>query len=339
MAEIFIGIPTYKRPDFVRRALGSVLAQAFQDWRCVVSDNPSPEGTGEQVRAHVESLGDPRIQFVQQPDNHGEYGQGRFFWGALRDEPYLTILHDDDCLYPPYLSRAHDALEAHPEVSLFVANPGALNEQGEADEARRSWYLRKHGRTGVLEGPFEILSSLFESGFVPISGTVFRTADLRESGFVDEDCHGNFPFEFNLLLRLGRLGKAGWFCPEELLAFRFHPNSLRAGESLMANPKVVETMLRLVLRYPFTGPVERRRRVLAGRLHRAMALIEFNRGNRPGGRHHLYEAIRYNPYSIRTVCQLLWTTRRPPRGPVLVESEPSQAATASVKPSISLSDS
>jgi glycosyltransferase involved in cell wall biosynthesis len=297
-ARVFIGIPTVNRPDWVQETVRSVLAQTFTSFRVVVSDNASEPGAAAAVRSFVEGLGDPRVSFHQQAENVFEYGQGRFFFAEARED-YFVILHDDDLLNPDYLAQAVAALDQRPALDLFVANPYVFDEAGQRWPDRTRAYLREHGRTGRPEGEFDVLGTLLRWGLAPISGTVFRRAALESSGFVDADCGGNYPFEVNVLLRLGERGARGWFSPRELLGFRFHRNALRVYLRLSDNPRVVGTMITLFERRRFSGWREARRRQILGRLHREAAFLRLRQDDVPGCRHHLWTAARTNPFALR----------------------------------------
>lgn len=294
-----MGIPTYNRPHLVREAVESLRAQTLRDFRAVVSDNASPDGAGDMVRAYVEGLGDPRIRFVQQPDNGGEYGQGRYLFGEAGAADYFCILHDDDLLSPHYLERAVATLDAAPDAALFVANPWLMQADGRPSSDMTVAYHRDHGRVRRKGGRFPILDTHMRYGFTPISGTVFRTEALRRSGFVDADCHGNFPFELNIFTRLGDIGAAGWFDPDQLLGFRYHAGQLRNTLGLMANAQVVGTMLRILERRHYAGAPERRRRAMVARLHRAQAQMRLDDGDAEAARAALVRACAANPFSPR----------------------------------------
>jgi glycosyltransferase involved in cell wall biosynthesis len=301
MARVFVGVPTLNRPEWVRETVASVLAQSFGDFRLVVSDNCSEPEAVASVRRYVDELGDPRVRFHQQPENRREYGQGRYFFGEAREE-FFVILHDDDRLEPGYLARAVECLEREPQAALFIADPYVFDESGRRWPERTAGYLREHGRSAGRAGQFDVLRTLLESGFAPISGTCFRLAALRESGFVDPGCEGNYPFEMNVLIRLGERGALGVYCPEELLGFRFHRNSQRVYAGLMDNRRVVDTMTQILEARQFTGWCERRRRQILGKLHRATALRRLREGDDVGCQSALRQAFRANPFSLRLLA-------------------------------------
>ena len=263
----------------MKETVASIIGQSCEAYRVVVSDNGSEPEAAHDVRRFVEGLEDPRVTFVQQSVNGGEYGQGRYFLREAGDDEFFVIVHDDDLLEPQHLARAVAALKENPQASVYVANPLLVDETGQPSQTLTARYLRDHGRSDAAEGLFDMLTRHFATGFTPISGTLFRTADLHRSGFVDDDCFGNFPFEFNIMVRLGDIGAKGWFDPVQGLRVRYHDGQLRNTLGLMRNPDVVATMRRILERRSYSGFVERRRRQILSRLHRAEAEIAHARGD------------------------------------------------------------
>ncbi len=299
MPRVFVGIPTRNRPALVPKAIASVLDQTCQEFRIVVSDNQSEPAARESVERHVRGLGDPRVVYVLQPEDKGEYGQGRFFLAEARDDEFFMILHDDDVLTPRYLETAIARLEAHRDLVAFFANPWIFGVDGVESSERTAAYLAEHARNAHPGGPVDLLLPLLRSGMCPISGTFFRTQALRDSGFVDDDCHGNYPFEFNLLLRLGEHGGRAFFERETLIGYCFHEGQLRNTLKLQFNEHVVGTAIRLLERRRFAGNAEFWRRKVLGFNCRNYATILLARGDLAGARRALARAVALNPLSWR----------------------------------------
>lgn len=281
----------------VRETIESVRVSSLADYRVVISDNRSDEAARQATAAYVAALDDPRFTFVVQPENGGEYGQGRFFLEQSEGAEYFVILHDDDLIDPDYLRLAVEHLNASTDAALLVANPRLIDEEGTVSDDLTRRYLKEHGRAERSTGLFPILETVLGTGFVPISGTVFRRSALCESGFVDDDCYGNFPFELNVMLRLGDRGLKGWFLDEMLLSVRYHHGSLRNTLGLMRNSEVVATMLKLLERRSYSGSAEMRRVVLVARLHRAMAEIHLANGDVAAAKTAIATACRLRPQS------------------------------------------
>jgi glycosyltransferase involved in cell wall biosynthesis len=98
-----IVIPTYNRSDLVQGAVRSVLAQTFEDFEVVVSDNCSEDDT-QQV---IEGFQDRRVRYVRTPA-HGVIADSWEFARSQAKGTLVMMLSDDDAL-------VHDALERFAE--------------------------------------------------------------------------------------------------------------------------------------------------------------------------------------------------------------------------------
>lgn len=299
MATVFIGIMTYNRPELVREAIESVLRQSYRDYRVVVSDNCSQAEASESVANFVGTLNDDRFSFYRQPVNVGEYGQGRYLFEQAGDSEFFLILHDDDVLGPDYLSKGLERLQTNPDCAFFVANPTILDSKGDISSGETERYLKHQGRLGKAEGEFDVETRHMNYGFAPISGTLFRTRALQDSGFVNPDGYGNFPFECDIYIRLGERGAKAWFDPDSLLSFRFHPGSQRNNIDIMGDAGIVEQMLALFVRPCHLAANNRRRKVVLSRIYRALALLCLQSGDHAGARKNLCLALNNNSFSMR----------------------------------------
>ncbi|MGD9703656.1 MAG: glycosyltransferase family 2 protein [Acidimicrobiia bacterium] len=89
--RVTVSIPTYNRPEMLRTAIISVLAQSMGDLEIVVCDNDSPIDVGDVVS----DLGDDRVTLVRQVTNVGRW---RNMTTALQSgtAPFVTMLMDDE---------------------------------------------------------------------------------------------------------------------------------------------------------------------------------------------------------------------------------------------------
>ncbi|MEZ5977448.1 MAG: glycosyltransferase family 2 protein [Planctomycetota bacterium] len=304
MARVFVGVPTWNRPVWVREAVESVRAQTLRDVRVVVSDNASEPEVRAEVAAWVRSLDDPRVEFHQQEVNEGEYGQARYFASAVR-EPYFAMLHDDDRMEPNHLANALERLEPDPSLLCFFANSYIFDEEGERWPAMMRRMRRHQSRERLADGPVEMRGPLMRCGLVPISGTVFPTRRIRETRF-GEGGTGCYPFEFDVLLRICEDGGNAWYSREESIGFRFHRNAMRNYLDSWSNPDVVRRFIDILERRHFDGRDERTRRWLVATMLAFDARIRMRAGDRAGGRASLARGVRSHPFARR-----LWTVALP----------------------------
>ena len=300
MSTLFIGVPTLNRPHFIRETLESLLRQSFQDFRIVVSDDCSEVEAVSRVRDYIDSLNDDRISFNQLPKKGGEYGQGWYFFKEARGCQYFMILHDDDLLTAEnYLERAIDTLDGDESLSLFVANPVIMDENGVPSEEQTVQYFTSQGRVDKPDGVFDVLRGHLECGFTPVCGTVFRFSALEDSGFVDKDIEGISPFEPNIFIRLGEQNAQAWFCSDQLIGFRFHSQSSRVYHHLLENPLVIDGMIKLYGSRQFTGANEKRRKVILSRWYRAFMMVHLKSGNNQQARRYMLRALSTNLLSVK----------------------------------------
>lgn len=109
MPLVLVRMPTYRRPDLVRRAMACLQAQTHSDWICEVRDD-CPDSSAQAV---VEDIGDPRIRYVaNRPQKFMVRNLDDCF---LRENPYRAdyfyMLEDDNQIRPGFLSLGRDILE------------------------------------------------------------------------------------------------------------------------------------------------------------------------------------------------------------------------------------
>ena len=142
-------LPTRNRLLYLTYAIETVRRQDYDDWEIVVSDNDSEE----DIRAHVESLNDPRIRYVRTEsfipvtDNWNN---------ALRHSSgdYVIMLGDDDGLMKGYFRTLAELIkqekEGCPPDAIYTGAylydyPNAMPEDPEC-------YLRSYSYAPFFQG-------------------------------------------------------------------------------------------------------------------------------------------------------------------------------------------
>ena len=111
-------LPTYNRADFLARSVGSVLAQHESSWELLVADDGSTDGTPD-VLAHW-CRHDPRIRAWQHANRGQAASRNRLLQEARA--PWIAFLDSDDELEPDHLARHREAIEAEPDVDVWVSS-------------------------------------------------------------------------------------------------------------------------------------------------------------------------------------------------------------------------
>lgn len=119
---VSVVIPTYDRPEMVRRAVGSVLAQGVPV-EVIVVDDGSPEPYSAEGIAQAEL-----VRVLRQPQCLGVSAARNRGMAAARGE-YVAFLDDDDLWLPGKLSHQLERMAAAGSRWSFTGT-SAVDEQG-----------------------------------------------------------------------------------------------------------------------------------------------------------------------------------------------------------------
>lgn len=163
MAPVFtIGVTTYNRKAMLKECLASILGQTFSNFEVVVG-NDYPE---ETLSAELLSVDDPRIRFVNYPQNLGEV-QNMNALLEMASGRYFTWLADDDMYAPSFLQAMYTALtnfnfppcifSSYKTGSVFTEELCTISDEGQIMEGRQfvHLYLSRKLKTIGCYGVYE----------------------------------------------------------------------------------------------------------------------------------------------------------------------------------------
>ena len=102
------------------KRIDSLLAQSFEDFTLLISDNASTDHT-PQICAEYAAR-DPRVRYVRQPTNIGAPRNWNFVAEDATGEYFKWATGNDLCA-PGMLARCVDALDTDPTVALARVGP------------------------------------------------------------------------------------------------------------------------------------------------------------------------------------------------------------------------
>lgn len=126
--KVSIGMPVFNGADEMRRAIDSLLAQDFDDFEMIISDNHSTDETWEVCQEYADK--DPRIHISRNEENIGIMAN---FKKVLADATgtYFMWAAVDDFWEPAFLSTLVADLEAHPEAGVTLCGFDVFWDDGE----------------------------------------------------------------------------------------------------------------------------------------------------------------------------------------------------------------
>lgn len=144
---VSVGIPTYNRPEGLRRTLECITGQTYKNLEIIISDNRSP---GLETEAVVKEFiaNDSRIQYYKQEENKGAGFNFEFVLEKATGE-YFMWAADDDEWDKKFIKQCVTAFELEPEAVLSYSEPYLLDWNG--------WKL------------FSQETELTTTGFAPVS--------------------------------------------------------------------------------------------------------------------------------------------------------------------------
>jgi len=217
MTQVTVLMTVYNGMPFLREAVQSVFDQTLTDWRCVIVNDGSTDGT----RDFLESIRDDRFLILHQ-DNAGIAAAMNH--GLEHCETaYVARLDADDVAVPTRLAEQIEFLDRHPDVGLVGAQVVPLGQ-------------RRLGAS--LKLPLDhdaIMSALIEGRHAVVhSSIMLRMALLRELGG-----YWTLPMgeEYDMMLRMGEVSRLANL-DRVLLLYRVHPGSLTANAMRLARFRI-----------------------------------------------------------------------------------------------------
>jgi glycosyltransferase involved in cell wall biosynthesis len=294
--SVDVGIPTKGGRRYLTEAIESVLAQTFDRWQLVISENGSGD---ETVRKMIGSyLSDPRVRHLTTGRAVPAAGNSTFAISA-GTAPYTAVLHDDDRWEPEFLARRVEFLERNPECGFVFSGHVEIDENGA--ELRRSAFALSEGVHSSKEFIRFLLAPHgrpVAPGGIPAPTVLMRRSAYEAVGAAFDERFSSF-FDWEMWLRLGIRFPVGYLAVHDA-HFRIHPLQLHRGvrhfgeEKLLVWPHVEELIDR-ELPEARLGDDDRAWRRSGALLTAALDAVE--EGDRRRAVAHLVEALRVRPRS------------------------------------------
>ena len=264
-------VPTYRRPDWLKRCLAALCTARPRRTRVLVVDDGSPP---EMAIAAIAAPYAPFVEIVSIP-NGGESNAVNV--GLRRAEtPYAMVLSDDDMIEPDWPQAALDILEMAPEAVAAYPDWWVIDEAGTCVE--------RHALTACSEERL-----IGDHWCLPGVGTVFRREVALAVGA--RNTSYRYVADYDFWLRLQMLGELR-HVPRVGGYWRLHPNNATlASERRLAEEHVSVIEQAIALRRaagrPLAEPLERRARATA----RLAAGVVMKRSGAPSAHRHFAAAL------------------------------------------------
>lgn len=220
---VIVVTPVYNTGQYLEDAIQSVLAQTYDHWRYIISNNHSTDETAE-IAARYAAM-DDRISVVSPPTFLPQGQHFNFALGHVGDDAdYCKILLADDMLMPTCLEAMVAVAESDPDVVLVssyrVIENSAANFGLPVD--RTVFPGRTIGRLHLIGGVYPIGTP----SSVMYRGSVVRR---RNPSFFPSD---RYYFDTDVAFRI-MLGAKFGFVHQVLTFSRYQPDSITHREATL----------------------------------------------------------------------------------------------------------
>ena len=227
-----IGMPAYRRPEFIPAAIESVLAQTHTAWRLTVSENGPGGGAVEAaVQAHT---GDPRIRYEATGRNLGPAAN----WTRLMrggNASYFTVIQDDDLWDPGFLASRVSFLERNPACGFVFSGERMMDGDAREIAVERTRGLPEKDVSEVLaEGvyaPEEFFPAMYRHRLggihtpsISSGGVMSRRSALEVVGAGFDDSLPFLYWDVELYMRMALRYPTGFLALRDVAQRVHHPS-------------------------------------------------------------------------------------------------------------------
>lgn len=203
--RITVVMTVYNGMPYLRDAVESVLGQTYRDFRLIVIDDGSNDGSG----GYLDALTDPRLVVVHQANQGQHKAANRGI--AMAEGEFIARMDADDVAQPDRLAKQVAFLDANPHVGLVGGQILRMGARGAGMPSN------------LPTGHAEIVDDLLTNRHGMCNATtMFRRKLFDElGGYWEHDLSE----DWDLFLRMAEVSELANL-DELLLAVRFHSRSL-----------------------------------------------------------------------------------------------------------------
>ena len=219
-------IPSYNRPNFLKAALASCLAQTFEDWEAVVVDDHSDKADLKKI---IESLNDERITYLKQEVNLKGEAAARQTGIDNASTDILITLDSDDINMPHRAGRCYELLNSKRPHLIYT----------------RVCHFSKSCITGRAKPVFQPFNAqlLNMINYITNPGTAFnRQAYERAGSYYDLDL--TLATDYDQFLRMAHNSVNITGVDEIHVFYRKHPGAVTAQSEVQMHKAIMQIRIK-----------------------------------------------------------------------------------------------
>lgn len=204
MPKVSVIISTYNRPEKLKKAIESVIAQTYTDWELIVVDDGS--NTDDKIMGVYSKDNPDQMKFLSIEHFGNDTKPKNTGIKAARGE-YIAFLDDDNQYRPDHLQVLVNTLESNPKVDVAYG-----------DRWLKDLTLKIPQQIGVASD-FD-MGLLLKHNFIDTSDVLIRKQALLDVGGWDERYKKYV--DWNLWIRMAKAGKNFMHVPVIITDYYLH---------------------------------------------------------------------------------------------------------------------
>ena len=223
--SVSIILPTYNRYGyFLERAVQSVIRQSYKNWELIVVDNNSSDGTLK----YLKSIKNNNISILS-INNDGNIARSRNLGIKNASGDFIAFLDSDDFWEKDKLLSS---------ISFFNKNHEYVgvchSEYWLSDDIKN---VKNYGP----ESNYKFDKLLTRGNCISLSAVILQKKCLKDVGYFSEDVDIITAEDYDLWLKISKLGKKIGFLTDILGNFQLHSTS--ESSNIIRNTKAVSKVL------------------------------------------------------------------------------------------------
>ena len=217
--KVTIIIPNYNGKHFMEPCLASLKEQTCQDYKVLVVDNASTDGSLEYMKEHY-----PKIEVIALDKNYG-FSKAVNVGIQHSTTPYVILLNNDTTVDPHYVEEMIKAIERSPRIFSVSSKMIQMYHPELIDSAGDLYTLLGWG---VCRGTGRPVSNYTEADeiFTACAGAaIYRRSAFSKIGYFDEN-HFAYLEDIDVGYRAKIYGYKNTYCPTALV---YHVGSGTSG--------------------------------------------------------------------------------------------------------------
>ncbi|MES2648313.1 MAG: glycosyltransferase family 2 protein [Bacteroidota bacterium] len=232
---VSIIMPACNAAPYIGEAIESVIAQSWQNWELIITDDGSVDGTAAVVEQFMAT--EPRIQMIRQ--QNGRQGKARNAAMPLARGEFVAFLDADDWWLTRKLELQLNQMNATGADLIFTE--AEVWENGVSKGLLGSYHGWLEGESG--------LEQMLPYNRIPTLTVLARKEAINAVGNFTELVNVQNAEDYHLWLKLLLNGKCLLGLNNTLACYRRHPANATAGDDNAFWPSC-EALLELIKSYP-----------------------------------------------------------------------------------------